>query len=198
MSKRKAKVPVNAVEDDDATQLSGREAQRIAGLNADHAAAGKASGIKRKETAMSRDEKLAKQASHKREVRMKKAAAKAATAAARQAAQAEEAKAAAAAAAAKAAAAAAAAAEEAAVSAHAQYAAHLQAKAQRAEEALLQPRHAPYFHTIFADSDSTAVHAGTLYSTLYSTRLDSTLLYSTLRSLSLSACVCRRLAIRGE
>ena len=36
MSKRKAKVVVNAVEDDDATELSGREAQRIAGLNADH------------------------------------------------------------------------------------------------------------------------------------------------------------------
>ena len=68
--------------DDDATQLSGNEAQRIAGRNADHVAAGKASGAKRKANAMSEEESKRRKAAHMREVRAGKAAEKAASAAA--------------------------------------------------------------------------------------------------------------------
>ena len=68
--------------DDDATQLSGNEAQRIAGRNADHVAAGKASGAKRKANAMSEEESKLRKAAHMREVRAGKAAEKAASAAA--------------------------------------------------------------------------------------------------------------------
>ena len=78
--------------DDDATQLSGNEAQRIAGRNADHVAAGKASGAKRKANAMSEEEGKRRKAAHMREVRAEKAAEKAdAAAAARETAQAEDA-----------------------------------------------------------------------------------------------------------
>ena len=46
------------------TQLSGNEAQRIAGRNADHVAAGKASGAKRKANAMSEEEGKRRKAAH--------------------------------------------------------------------------------------------------------------------------------------
>ena len=71
-----------AATDDDATQLSGNEAQRIAGRNANHVAAGQASGAKRKAKAMSEEESKRRKAAHKREVRAQKAAEKAAAAAA--------------------------------------------------------------------------------------------------------------------
>ncbi|MDC0526076.1 hypothetical protein OAO87_03660, partial [bacterium] len=58
---------------DEATQVSGREAQRLAGLNADHATASLAAAAKRKERAMPEHERRAKRAQHKCDVRALKA-----------------------------------------------------------------------------------------------------------------------------